>query len=345
MGGLAASGWHTCAVVGEALQAAMAKVPDYLGIAAIDELRWMQPVRPDDELFGAVTLGPPATCTCGSSFDRRPAWVEVRNGCGKSVLRWTCQMLFGARRPWMPVAQCAFTSVRPSKVVGRPGEHLVKFFEDVLRGDEIALGSYTFCPESVGSFETIIVAQGEEVATGTSRSGPDRVKAWNVVAGWMSLITSGARQSSTAPDAPCQGSGLPPASGGCAGWRRSRWASGSAFEAGWSTRCMRPVRADGDCWWLEPRATTTRASWSFHSTRSFCWSGGQPERKAYRQLPPAQTDGRSGKASWLRVAPGIAHAIDLHQPVHAVDWPDRPSECRQRRLGVGRDRHALDLDE
>jgi acyl dehydratase len=168
----------------------MAKVPDYLGIAAIDELRWVRPVRSDDELLGAVTLGPAAPCTCGSNLDRRPAWVEVRNGLGKSVLRWSCQMLFGARRSRMPVARCALTSVRPSKVVGRPGQHVVQFFEDVHRGDEIALGSYTFGPESVGAFESIIVPGAKEAASGRSRSEPDRVKAWNVVAGWMSLIVA-----------------------------------------------------------------------------------------------------------------------------------------------------------
>jgi hypothetical protein len=55
--------------------------------------------------------------------------------------------------------------------MGQPGEHLIKFFEDVRRGDEIVLGSYTFCPESVGAFESVVVARGKDGASGTPRHG------------------------------------------------------------------------------------------------------------------------------------------------------------------------------
>lgn len=72
--GFAASGWHTCAVVGQALQEAMAKVPDYLGIAAVDELRWLQPVRPGDELLG---------------FARKQALTPERTNINQIVLSLT----------------------------------------------------------------------------------------------------------------------------------------------------------------------------------------------------------------------------------------------------------------
>jgi acyl dehydratase len=214
--GLAASGWHTCAVVAQGLEVALAKVPDYLGIDGIDELRWLRPVRPEDELFGAVTLGPPARCTCGSTFDRRPAVVEVRDGRGKCVLRWSCHVLFGPRRSWIPLAPCALRRVRSSKVAGRPGEHLVKFFEDVHPGDEIALGSYAFGSRNVGIFEGIVGAGGYEVA----RCKPVHVKGWNVVAGWMRLIVAYYQRRAAELDA----AGLPvPQLGPAAGLRWLRW--------------------------------------------------------------------------------------------------------------------------
>ncbi len=171
--GLAASGWHTCAVVAQAL-----------------EVRWMRPVRPDDELLGEVTLGLPTACTCGSDLDRRPAWLEARNALGKTVLRWSCQVLFGARRTRMSASQCALRTARASRVGGRPGEHLIKYFEDVHRGDEIALGSYTFGPESVGAFESIVASGGKQAASAESCCARLHVQGWNVVAGWMSLIVA-----------------------------------------------------------------------------------------------------------------------------------------------------------
>lgn len=188
--GLAASGWHTCAVVAKALEAALAKLPNYAGIACIDELRWMRPVRPGDELSGRVTLGPPAPCTCGSRSDRRQAWVEARNALGETVLRWSCQVLFGGRCLSMPSPPCAFRAARPSKAEVRSAEHLIKYFEDVHRGDEITLGCYTFGPESVAAFERIAASPAKDAATAQSRGALVHVERWNVVAGWMSLIVA-----------------------------------------------------------------------------------------------------------------------------------------------------------
>jgi acyl dehydratase len=214
--GLAASGWHTCAAVAQALEDALAKVPGYLGTAGIDELRWLRPVRPDDDLLAAATLGPPQPCTCGSGFERRPARIEVRNGLGNSVLRWSCHALFGSRRPWVPVTPCTIGSVRPSRVLGRPGEHLIKFFEDVHLGDEIALGSYSFGAGQVGNFERIVGAEGSESA----RRKPPGVQGWNVVAGWMSLIVAYYQRRA----AELAGAGLPvPRLGPAVGVRWLRW--------------------------------------------------------------------------------------------------------------------------
>jgi acyl dehydratase len=188
--GLAASGWHTCAVVAQALEEALAKLPDFLGIGGIDDIRWMRPVRPDDELHGEVTLGFPAACTCGSDLDRFPARLEARNRLGNTVLRWSFQVLFGAQRTAMPASHCVIRTARASKVGGRPGEHLIKYFEDVHRGDEIELGSYTFDPESVGVFESIIASRRKLAACAESPRAQAHVQGWNVVAGWMSLIVA-----------------------------------------------------------------------------------------------------------------------------------------------------------
>jgi acyl dehydratase len=187
--GLAASGWHTCAVIGQALDQVLGKLPDFVGVASIDEVRWTLPVRPDDELLGEVGLGLPLACSCGSDLDLRPAWLEVRNRLGSRVLRWSFQVLFGDRRSSIP-AHCALRAARARRVDGRPGEHLIKYFEDVRRGDEIALGSYTFGPESVGVFESIVARGREQAPRAGSHRVQARVQSWNVVAGWMSLIVA-----------------------------------------------------------------------------------------------------------------------------------------------------------
>jgi hypothetical protein len=66
-------------------------------------------------------------------------------------------------------------------VTSRPGEHFIKYFEDVSCGDEIELGNYVFDSPNVGMFERLLAGDcrwPEET----------RVGGWNVMAAWMSLI-------------------------------------------------------------------------------------------------------------------------------------------------------------
>jgi acyl dehydratase len=117
-------------------------------------------------------------------------------------------------------AQCVNRTARASRVDGRPGEHLIKYFEDVHRGDEIALGSYIFGPESVGIFESIIASDRKQAACAELRCAQAHVQGWNVVAGWMSLIVAYyERRAAELADA-----GLPvPRLGPAIGLRWLRW--------------------------------------------------------------------------------------------------------------------------
>lgn len=185
--GLAASGWHTCALIADDLEKALADNGDYLGMASIDELRWLRPVRPGDELLAEVKWGASSPCVCEPTFERRPAQVEARNQLGEIVVRWSCHMLFG--RPTherkaiahTPAALCEARRPRPTKATSRPGEHFIKYFEDVLCGDETELGSYVFDSPNVAMFESLLAGDckwPEEA----------RVSGWHVMAAWMSLI-------------------------------------------------------------------------------------------------------------------------------------------------------------
>jgi acyl dehydratase len=190
--GLAASGWHTCIVVADALEEAMAKVPGYIGMVGVDQVRWLTPVRPGDALFGQIKLGPPAPCLCASPVEQRPACVEARNGCGRTVVRWFCHALFRRDReirPELGSAECTLRRARPARVQRRPDNHLIKYFEDVRCGDEIALGSFMFDSRCVGIFDGIVPRPAGQ----SSRAAPcgrPQVRGWNVVAGWMRLIVA-----------------------------------------------------------------------------------------------------------------------------------------------------------
>jgi acyl dehydratase len=55
-GGIIASGWHTCALVMRMLVDEYISPVSALGSPGIDELRWLSPVRPGDELTVDVTV-------------------------------------------------------------------------------------------------------------------------------------------------------------------------------------------------------------------------------------------------------------------------------------------------
>jgi acyl dehydratase len=55
-GGLIASGWHTCALMMRLLADEYLSPASRLGSPGVDELRWIQPVRPSDELTLRTTV-------------------------------------------------------------------------------------------------------------------------------------------------------------------------------------------------------------------------------------------------------------------------------------------------
>ena len=55
-GGLIASGWHTCALMMRLLAQEYLSPVSSLGSPGVDELRWIRPVRPGDELTLRTTV-------------------------------------------------------------------------------------------------------------------------------------------------------------------------------------------------------------------------------------------------------------------------------------------------
>jgi acyl dehydratase len=97
LGGLAASGWHTCAIGMRLIVDAFMGNAASLGSPGLDEVRWLKPVRPDDELTLRYTV------LEARPLNSRPAWGLVRfrfelvNQNGEVVLIQENINLFGRR--------------------------------------------------------------------------------------------------------------------------------------------------------------------------------------------------------------------------------------------------------
>ena len=98
LGGLAASGWHTCSIGMRMIVDGFMGCSASIGSPGVDEVRWLKPVRPDDVL----TLR--RTVLEARPLNSRPEWGLVRfrfelvNQTGETVMIQENVNLFG-RRP------------------------------------------------------------------------------------------------------------------------------------------------------------------------------------------------------------------------------------------------------
>jgi acyl dehydratase len=97
LGGLAASGWHTCAIEMRMIVDGFMGDSDSLGSPGIDEVRWLKPVRPGDRLTLRRTI------LEARPLRSRPEWGLVRfrfeliNQTGETVMRQENVNMFGRR--------------------------------------------------------------------------------------------------------------------------------------------------------------------------------------------------------------------------------------------------------
>lgn len=98
-GGLIASGWHTCALMMRLLAQEYLSAASSLGSPGIDELRWVKPVRPGDELRLRTTVEQARRSRSKPDRGLVRTRVELVDRAGDVVLRLTAMNLVLARGP------------------------------------------------------------------------------------------------------------------------------------------------------------------------------------------------------------------------------------------------------
>ena len=96
-GGLVASAWHTCALMMRLLAEQYLSPASSLGSPGVDELRWILPVRPDDELALRVTVEEARLSRSKPDRGLVRTRVELVNGAGAVVLRLLAMNLIRTR--------------------------------------------------------------------------------------------------------------------------------------------------------------------------------------------------------------------------------------------------------
>jgi acyl dehydratase len=97
LGGLAASGWYGCCILMRMSVDAFVGRSSSMGAPGVDEVRWLAPIRPDDEL----TLQATVVETRASKSRPEMGFVrfdfELANAKGQRVMTLTTSLMMGRR--------------------------------------------------------------------------------------------------------------------------------------------------------------------------------------------------------------------------------------------------------
>jgi acyl dehydratase len=161
VGGLCASGFHTCAMFmrmmcdGYLLQSAS------LGSPGVDEVRWLKPVRPGDTLTGRFTPLEKRVLASRPGVGISKMTFDLLNADGQPVLTMLTNQLMALRQPGAPVAPVRGTDKAPAKAaipslwdaVDAPvASRTANFFEDRMIGEIAELGQHTFGKDEIIDF-------------------------------------------------------------------------------------------------------------------------------------------------------------------------------------------------
>jgi acyl dehydratase len=157
VGGLIASGWHTCAMMMRMVVDGILGRTASLGSPGVDEVRWRRPIRPGDVLGVRYTVQEKRVLASRPDVGIAKVLVEAVDADGEVPATWLTNQLTRVRQPAAaPVARRSPEREKPPPVdlwdgPAGPGSPDV-FFEDAVIGATADLGSHTFTREEIVAF-------------------------------------------------------------------------------------------------------------------------------------------------------------------------------------------------
>ncbi len=158
VGGLCASGWHTCTMMMRLVADGVLNKVASLGSPSVDEGRWMVPVRPDDVVTCKYTILEKRDLASRPDVGISKVLVELINQKGETTANWRTNQLVRRRRPGpAPIDTGAKRERTPiASLWEEPGEasdvRSDRFFEDRRIGELTAFGTHTFGKDEIIAF-------------------------------------------------------------------------------------------------------------------------------------------------------------------------------------------------
>jgi acyl dehydratase len=97
LGGLAASGWHTCVLVNRLLTDGLMNQAHAMGAPGVDEVKWLKPVRPGDRLTIHAKVLEKRASRSRPEMGFVNFHFEVRTQAAETVMTLSCPLIVARR--------------------------------------------------------------------------------------------------------------------------------------------------------------------------------------------------------------------------------------------------------
>jgi acyl dehydratase len=97
LGGLAASGWHTCVLVNRMLADGLMNQAHAMGAPGVDEVKWLKPVRPGDRLTIHAKVIEKRASRSRPEMGFVSFHFEVRTQAAETVMTLSCPLMVARR--------------------------------------------------------------------------------------------------------------------------------------------------------------------------------------------------------------------------------------------------------
>lgn len=194
LGGLSASGWHSCAMTMRLLNEGFVLDSTSMGGPGVEEVKWLLPVKPGDTLSVRTTVLQANPSRSKPDRGMVQFRTDVTNQTGAVALRQINWILFKRREDGEAAAASPEKSngeEAPSRGHAPSTNSLVAAFEDIEIGARAGIGSYTFTPERIIAYAEKYDPQSfhlSEEGGRKSHFGGLIASGWHTAAVWMRLM-------------------------------------------------------------------------------------------------------------------------------------------------------------
>jgi acyl dehydratase len=229
VGGLCASGFHTCCLMMRMLCDHFLNTTASLGAPGLDEVKWLQPLRPDDVISVRIIADTKRVMTSRPAVGLVHVNYAVLNQNGDSIMTSSCTQLIRVRQP-APESTDRPARAPKAEVLDLWAEapelspvSSGQYFEERVLGETRVLGQHTFDTNEVIAFAKLYDPQPFhlDVAAGhASLFGGLSASGWHTACHFIRLVVADRQRQEQA----LRDQGRPvPAYGPSPGFKNLRW--------------------------------------------------------------------------------------------------------------------------